>query len=392
MVVSERRSVWAVGAMRFVLVLALLPLIAGCLPAAGPSRTAIVSDATAASGFDVIALTQPIAELLARRPAQSLSGTFGLGNGVPALTIGVGDHVAVTIYEAASGGLFSGEAGTLGAGTKSVTLPPQPVARDGTIGVPYAGRVRAAGLTPANVQDAIQAALQDKAIEPQAVVTLAQEVSTFVTVTGDVATPRRLPLNLKGDRLLDVIAMAGGARAPDYNTFVQLTRGKRSATMSLARIVRDPGENIYVRPNDLVYVFTDAQTYTAFGATSRNARFDFRSDRLTLAEAVGEAGGLLDDRADPKGVFVFRFEAPEAYRLIRAGRPTPPQAAGIPVIYSLNLKTPQGYFIAQRFLMRNDDLIYVSNASAVSVEKALSIVGTSVGISNNAVTLQNRLD
>jgi len=221
--------------------------------------------------FAVIALDQPIAELLASRQSHNLADTFGVGSGAPVLTLGVGDRVVVTIFEAASGGLFSGDSGTIG-GTKSVSLPPQPVSRNGTLSVPYVGQVRAAGSTPAEVQRAIEAALKDKAIEPQVVVTVTESPSTFVTVAGDVAKPGQLPLNLGGDRLLDTIATAGGSRAADYNSFVTLTRGGSNVTVSLARIVRDPGQNIYLRPDDQLYVSTDPQSYTAFGATARNAR------------------------------------------------------------------------------------------------------------------------
>ncbi len=382
--------------MRFLALLIVLPLVAGCLPSAGPGRSAIVSEGrSSAPEFTVIALNQTIAELLASEEPDSLAATFGIGGGAPNLTIGVGDQVVVTIFEAAAGGLFSGDPSAL-AGNKHVSLPPQPVARDGTISIPYAGRVRAAGLTPDQVGGEIVAALKDKAIEPQVVVTLAQSASTFVTVAGDVGHPSRVPLTLRGDRVLDIVATVGGSRAPDYDSFVRLTRGGRSATVSLARIVRDPSQNIYVRPDDLIYVYTDPQMFTAFGATARNASFPFETDRLPLAEAVGRAGGLLDLRADPRGVFVFRYERPETFRLISgalpAGRPAPPQeAAGIPVVYALDMKDPVGLFAAQRFLMRDNDILYVSSAAATDLQKAISIVAGSVSAARTLELLHRDL-
>ncbi len=383
--------------MRFLVLLALVPVLAGCLPSSGPNRSAILSEnESAAPQFTVIALNQTISEVLASQPADSLAATFGIGGGSPNLTIGVGDEVVVTIFEAAAGGLFSGGPGSVG-GSKSVSLPPQPVARDGTLSIPYVGRVSVAGRAPEQVSEAIVAALKDKAIEPQVVVTVARPVSTFVTVAGDVVKPSRVPLSLGGDRLLDVIATLGGSRAPDYDSFVRLTRDGRSATVSLARIVRDPGQNIYVRPGDLIYVFIEPQTFTAFGATARNATFPFQTDRLTLVQAVGRAGGLLDIRADPSSVFVFRYEDPKMYQLIHAAqigggnRAPAPEAAGIPVVYKLNLKDPVGLFSAQRFLMRDNDIIYVSNASAVSLRKALGIVAGSLGPANTATAIQDRL-
>ena len=345
--------------------------------------------------FAVIALDQPIAELLASRQSHNLADAFGVGSGAPVLTLGVGDQVVVTIFEAASGGLFSGDSGTVG-GTKSVSLPPQPVSRNGTLSVPYVGQVRAAGSTPAEVQRAIEVALKDKAIEPQVIVAVTESPSTFVTVAGDVARPGQLPLDLGGDRLLDTIATAGGSTSPDFNSFVTLTRRGSSVTASLARVVRDPGQNIYLRPDDLVYVYSDPQIFTAFGATGRSATIPFTTDQLTLAHALGNVGGLNDLRADARGVFIFRYEDPELYSLIRGmgpvvqGSPVP-TTTGVPVVYKVDMKDARAFFAAQVFLMRDNDVLYVSNAASVEVQKLLSIFTGSLGTASSAATLQTRL-
>jgi polysaccharide biosynthesis/export protein len=310
--------------------------------------------------------------------------------GAADLRIGVGDTVAVSIYEAASGGLFSGDPSAAGGASKSISLPPQPVARNGTISVPYVGQVTVAGRTPAEVQAAIEAGLRDKAIEPQVLVTVGSSASTFVTVAGDVASPGRVPLNLGGDRILDVIAGAGGSRAPAYDSFVRLTRGGRTVTISLAALVDDPAQNIYLRPDDQVFVVTDPQIYTAFGATARNAAFPFGTDRLTLAEAVGRAGGLNDNRANPRGVFVFRRETPAAIALLRSAQPDAVAATQItpdgtlPVIYQLDLRQPQSLFAAQTFLMKDNDVLYVSNAPSTDLQKVFGIVSGGAGTALSA--------
>jgi polysaccharide export outer membrane protein len=374
----------------------LLPLLSGCLPSAGPRAAKIVSDAHQVEApFAVIALDQPVAELLASHQPANLADTFGMGSAAPTLTLGVGDQVVVTIFEAASGGLFSGDASTVGA-SKSVSLPAQPISRNGTLSVPYVGQVRAAGLTPAEVQHVVEVALKDKAIEPQVIITVMSSPSTFVTVAGDVSRSGQLPLNLGGFRLLDAIATSGGTKDADFNTFVRLTRGGRSATVSLARIVRDPGQNIYLRPNDLVYVYTDPQVYSAFGATSRNTTFPFTTDHLTLAEAMGQAGGLNDLRADARGVFIFRYEDPEVYEAVRHVQPKAlgspaPTSAGVPVVYKISMQDPVGFFAAQRFLMRDNDVLYVSNSASVDLSKLLSVFTGSLGSASSAAGLQARL-
>jgi polysaccharide export outer membrane protein len=383
--------------MRILYLFLLLPVLAGCLPSAGPGAGAIIQTGQISEPpFAVVALNQSVADFLAAQGPASFASTFGMGSAAPAITLGVGDMVAVSIFEAASGGLFTGEAGTLGGGTKSVKLPEQPVSRNGTLSIPYVGQVRAAGLTPVEVQRAIEAALRDKAIEPQVIVTVTSSPSTFVTVAGDVRQAGRLPLNLGGDRVLDLIASSGGTTDADYNTFVRLTRGGASATVSLARVVRDNNQNIFLRPNDLLYVYADPQVYTAFGATLRNATVPFNTDRLTLAEAVGAAGGLTDQRADPRGVFVFRYESPEYFDAILQASPETlgspaPTAAGVPVVYRLDFKDPRGFFAAQRFLMRDNDVLYVSNAPSTDLQKLLSVFTGGIGSVGAAAALSNNL-
>ena len=71
----------------------------------------------------------------------------------------------------------------------------------------------------------------------------------------------------KGDRLLDVIAAAGGVRAPVNETFVELSRGSPTSRVPLTRVIDNPSENIYLHPNDVVTLVRDPQTFIAYGAT-----------------------------------------------------------------------------------------------------------------------------
>ena len=61
------------------------------------------------------------------------------------------------------------------------------------------------GRLPVEVQQTIEARLAEKAIEPQVIVTVTKSISNSVTVTGEVVNGARVPLSLKGDRLLDLI-------------------------------------------------------------------------------------------------------------------------------------------------------------------------------------------
>jgi polysaccharide export outer membrane protein len=366
------------------LTLAACPLAAcGSLPSSGPSSNAIVvkadADTNARSPYDVVEINPSVADVVSAYEPTGLARSFGKGKYAPDIRIGVGDTVEVTIFEAASGGLFSSES-TSGNASKNVTLPAQTVDSTGAITVPYAGRIPVKGRTPSQVGRAIDDALAGKAIKPQAVVSVTNAMSTSVTVTGDVAASKQVTLSPKGDRVLDAIAAAGGPRYPAYETFVSLTRNGKTQTMLLAKLIEEPRQNVYLRPNDQVFVFRQPQTFTAFGATGTNTTVPFDAPTLNLAEAVGKAGGLSDMRADAGGVYVFRYETAElAKRLGLEKGKSAPAGTLVPVVYHANLKNPQGYFAAQRFMLRDKDIVYVSNAPATDLGKFLTLIGLGTG-------------
>ena len=126
-----------------------------------------------------------------------ISNTFTDRRLPKAFQFGVGDVVSVTIFEAAAGGLFIPSEASVRPGN-FVTLPNQEVDNNGNISVPYAGNIRAQGRTPVEVQQAIVDALKNRAIEPQAVVSLATQRTSLVTVLGDVFRPQVLDGSASG--------------------------------------------------------------------------------------------------------------------------------------------------------------------------------------------------
>ena len=171
----------------------------------------------------------------------------------------------------------SGRAGT--------RIPDQLVGSDGAISIPYAGRIKVAGRTPQEVQKTIQNLLAPKALDPQVLVVDKRSFANSVSVEGEVVGGKRVPLSPGGDRLLQVIAAAGGAHAPVRDVFVRLSRGGVTATVPLATLVSDPSQDIFARPGDVLTLVRRPQTFSVFGATGRNAAITFNSDRLSLSVA-----------------------------------------------------------------------------------------------------------
>ena len=371
--------------MKAVAVMGLLAgLIAGCsaLPTAGPTASDVRSQEVSGNQvrFDLVDIDDNVVAALIAQRGESFQARFKKYGRPPQPKIGVGDSVVVSIWEAAGGGLFSASpTDHVSAGSRSVTIPEQIVSRDGAISVPFAGRVPVAGHLPVEVQRTIEQRLAEKAIEPQVIVTVTRSLSNSVTVTGEVVAGARVPLSLKGDRLLDLIAAVGSAKSPVYETFVRLSRDGVTATIPMEALVSNPAENIYAQPGDVLTLVRLPQSFTAFGATGTNAQFSFTSEKMTLVEALAKAGGLQDLRSDPAGVFLFRFEPPRIINTL--GRPqlrTGPEGSS-PVVYRLDLRDAKSYFLAQRFPIEDKDIIYVANADLNELQKFFTLLNTLTG-------------
>jgi polysaccharide biosynthesis/export protein len=371
-----------------------LAALAGCstLPDSGPSAKDVATQqASAEQGqrYLVVDINGPAIEALKHRGLGSFYAQFGDRKLSAEPVVGIGDAVTVTIWEAAAGGLFTAPAvaNPISTGSNSATIPEQTVGRDGGITVPFAGRIHVAGKTTRAVQQAIEQALQGKAIQPQVLVNVTKPVSNSVSVGGEVAQGARVPLSAKGDRVLDVVDEAGGVRSPVNETFVELSRVSTTSRMPLTRIVADPRENIYMHPNDILTLVRDPQMFLAYGAMGQNAEIPFNADGITLAEALSKAAGLQDSRSDPRGVFVFRYELESVARQLRPDSPFVQHRRLTPIVYRLNLADAHSLFLAQSFPMANRDLVYVSNSPSTEVQKVFQIIAGGIGTIGGGASL-----
>ena len=105
---------------------------------------------------------------------------------------------------------------------------------------------------------------------------------------------------------------------------------------------------------------------------------DLRPSAVTLAQALGRVAGLQDQRADVKGVFIFRFEDPAAIdpAMLQDANLTPD--GKVAVIYRVNLKDPSTFFVAQGFPIRDKDVLYVSNAPLADIQKFVSVISSTI--------------
>lgn len=356
----------------------MLLLASGCkqMPTSGPNAKAIAESTETGPDAGLMQLVdideRVVGQLLERQ--RPFSDTFG---NQPAFSpvIGTGDTVEVTLWEAPPATLFSASStdARVTNASGAVTLPPQMVDREGLIDVPFVGRVQAAGRAPGAVSGEITQRLKNKANQPQVLVRVVQNASATVAVVGEVATNMRMPLTASGERLLDALATAGGVRQPVGKITVQITRGSELHSMPLDQVIRDPRQNVALRPGDVVTALFQPHSFTALGATGRQSEVPFEAQGITLVQALGRSGGVQDARADPQGVFIFRFEPRSALAWSREPVVTTPNGL-VPVVYRLNLRDPKSFFTMQGFPMRDKDILYVSNAPLAELQKFINLV------------------
>jgi polysaccharide biosynthesis/export protein len=354
-------------------------LLGGCaqFPTSGPSgediRNAQARPGTAA--VQVVDVDDAVARQLLAQRRQPLFSELLQDGGASAGTIGNGDLVEVHIWEAPPATLFGGGVTDprLPSSARAATMPEQMVDREGFIGVPFVGRVKASGVTAQALEAEIVRRLRGKANQPEVLVRVTRNASSVVTVVGEVNTSMRMPLTASGERLLDALAAAGGVRQPVNKTTLQVTRGSSFHSMPLDQVIRDPRQNVALRPGDVVTALFQPVSFTALGATGRNEEINFEAQGITLAQGLARAGGLLDNRSSAQGVFVFRFEEPGALKWPRQPVVATPEGQ-VPVVYRFDLRDPSSFFVMQSFTMNNRDVLYISNAPAAELQKFLNLV------------------
>lgn len=334
---------------------------AGCstLPGGGPRPTAFAFTEAASSddaAFRLVELDKATARSISdetQLPHAALSArSRALG------VLGPGDLLRVFIWEQGPTALTM----TTEKPALDITLR---VGQDGTVSMPYSGRFRVAGLTLTGVEDAIHAKLAGEARGLQVSVLLVEEVAGAVMVQGEVVKPGRYGLQPGSRRILDVLALAGGTRPGTLQQMVQVTRGNQSIHRSVTSLKDEGDAALLLEPGDRILVYPREEHFFAFGAVNRPGEYPLTVDDTTLTRTLARISGLADTRADASAVFIYRPVRTDGDEQI---------------VYKLDLRDPQSFFVASEFHIKPNDVIYVGEAPFTEVSKVLQLVtvGTSV--------------
>lgn len=319
--------------------LALLISLAGC----SVGKTSFPTDAAglealadeSGTGLQIVRLTPatvPAAEPATRR------GTTLPRTKPWRYLIGAGDLLEVTVWDHPD---LNQPAGRVAGGTGLRVQP------DGTFFYPYAGAVTARGRTAAEVRGDLTSKLREFIPDPQIEVRIAGFHSQSVPVTGAVRSPGRQTVNDLPLTLLEAVDAAGGLTPDADASAVQLRRNGRSYQVDMAQFLRGGQEvhNPVLQGGDVVSV-PRARSREAYllGHLVKPSALDLTQEPISLTQAVTRIGGLREDQADARGIFVFRTTG----NAITA--------------YQLDVSNPAGYVLGTRFILQPDDVVYVTSA------------------------------
>ncbi|MEM1078560.1 MAG: polysaccharide biosynthesis/export family protein [Pseudomonadota bacterium] len=352
------------------MVLVVAGAVAACgLPRSGPVKNELFDASVTEMGDAfIVPVNDAVAEQTVLRDQLGFSSSF-LGAGtVSPDAIRPGDTLGLTIWENVVEGLLAR------GGAAASVIDQVQVDSAGFIFVPYAGRIMAAGNTPEALRGIITRQLETQTPDPQVSVRRIAGDGATVTVVGNVNGQGVYTIERPTRTLSSMIARAGGVNAEfaDYEqVLVRVIRQGQIGTIWLTDLYSNPELDIALRGGDRIVVEQDPRSFIALGATRGQTRVRFDSQDLTALEALAQVGGLDPNLADPTGVFILREEREEVARRV-LGRPELQGEQRL--VYILDLTQPTGLFIAEDFLVKDSDTIYVTEAPIARWNKTVSLL------------------
>jgi polysaccharide biosynthesis/export protein len=276
-------------------------------------------------------------------------------------TIGPGDVIGIIVYDHPellpnAGAVISLQADPTGI----IPAPGFMVGADGQVSFPYVGRIRLQGLTEIEAAELLTKRLARVIRDPQVSVRIQSFRSRRAYVEGEVRLPGTQVFTDIPMTLPEAINRAGGVTPSGDRSSITLTRSDRTTAINLMEL-EDLGINpnkILLQNGDLVVVKNrDENKVYVMGEIAKPSALLMRNGRLSLNEALGDAGGPNLLTANTSQIYVIR----------NTGQPTP-------AVFHLNASSPTALALADLFPLKPHDVVYVDPVPLVSWNRIINLV------------------
>lgn len=305
--------------------------------------------------------------------------------------LGVGDVLSVTVFGHPEltnpGGPLASVGPAGGARSAAGASAGRMVNAKGKLFFPYVGVIQAAGRTASDIREQITEGLTRVIRQPQVDVRVVEYRSQAAYVVGDVPQPCRVPISDLPRTVIDALvecsalgqAQRGssqGAAEPTTWPSVTLIRGGEPRPIPLARLYRHSGPKprLVLRDGDRIYLADDKRVYMV-GEFQEQAVVPIPASGLSLARAIGAAGGLTVSSADPEEIYVVRGYIEEAHS--DSGELV---AQLQPVVYHLNAGSVDALILAEQFQLQPKDIVFAAPAELVNFNRALALIFPSINL------------
>lgn len=218
---------------------------------------------------------------------------------------------------------------------------PLEVPAEGVVSIPYVGELSVMNRTVAKIAADLNEKLGPISNTARASVLRVGRLPHTANVMGEVRNPG--PVQLERDKIssMDLLAAAGGPDKAEHLYRYTLRRQGVDYTFDYQAFRQ---KAFPIEEGDLLTVATDTTNrFFVMGAINRPQMMPFPVPRPTLADALSAASGFDERRSDPSGVFVFRKGNPDQ-------------------VFTFNLSDPAVILVTQRFEIKGEDLVYVTEA------------------------------
>ncbi|WP_345816545.1 polysaccharide biosynthesis/export family protein [Paraburkholderia sp. PREW-6R] len=335
----------------------------GAADQAGVAAEAEKVDAT--PGTPDIEITEVDANLisrLARIDAQQQVEIAQLLSGAPqTYAVGVGDVLQIVVWDHPEIAAAIGPTQSQSSSRSSDPLAGFVVDQNGNLTFPYAGTLHVEGLRTDEIQRRLSAALAKYFVKPQVTVRMASFRAHQVYVDGEVHNAGAFAVNDVPMSLYEAIARAGGFSETADQSDLVLVRGGQSHRLNLTQLVAHgvSPSRLYLKADDMLRVVSrDENDVYVMGEVNKPiSAIPRRTGRITLADALAQAGSVNASTADAAQMFVIRGSL-----------------SGSPQVFHLDGRSPVAMLLAKDFDLRPKDVVYVDGSGLVRFNRVLSLL------------------